>query len=295
MIDQCHIYYVFGDDSVLSEIRNMTKDEMGILISAADFEGWNPGLHDSENFYACDPKGFWAGIDSNGDIVSTLGFVNYPDSDFSFVGLYIVMPEHRHQGNGYQLWKEVFERNPGRNVGLDGVSSQIQNYVKSGFAINNLNHRYVGRDISMNRGSRNLVDASSVNFNDLSAYDASHFPARREDFLRSWIKNSHRSIVYVVNNKIKGFGVIRECSRGYKIGPLFCDTHDIALDIFSELVKGLNKKEIYLDIMGKNASARALVDMLGMEQIFSTTRMYTGNCPKVDWNGVFGITSFELG
>lgn len=284
-----------GDINLLSEIRNVKRNEMDVLIDAAKSEGWNPGLNDAECFYSCDNNGFWVGLDDDERIVSTLSFVNYPDSDFSFVGFYITFPEYRNEGYGHSLWNEVFRRNPNRNAGLDGVPAQVDNYIKSGFKSNNVNHRYCGQDLRSSGDTRCIVDADAIKFEDICIYDRMHFPARRDAFLRSWICNSHRSITYMEGDNIRGLGVIRECYDGYRIGPLFSDNSSIAKDLLSGLVNGLEGNKIYLDIMDNNYEAGTLVQNIGMRPIFSTSRMYTRGCPDVCWNNVFGITSFELG
>ena len=41
-------------------IRNMTRPELDELVDWAAREGWNPGLHDAELFWATDPAAFIA-------------------------------------------------------------------------------------------------------------------------------------------------------------------------------------------------------------------------------------------
>jgi len=41
-------------------IRNMTRAEVGELVGWAVGEGWNPGVHDAELFWAADPEAFVA-------------------------------------------------------------------------------------------------------------------------------------------------------------------------------------------------------------------------------------------
>ena len=38
-------------------IRRMSKSELDRALDWAAAEGWNPGLHDAESFYAVDPQG----------------------------------------------------------------------------------------------------------------------------------------------------------------------------------------------------------------------------------------------
>ena len=38
-----------------------------------------------------------------------------------------------------------------------------------------------------------------------------------------------------------------------------------------------------------------LVNRHHMEKVFETARMYTGQKPGIDTDGIFGVTTFELG
>ncbi len=39
-------------------IRTMARSEIDLAIEWAAREGWNPGLHDADCYFAADPKGF---------------------------------------------------------------------------------------------------------------------------------------------------------------------------------------------------------------------------------------------
>ena len=61
---------------------------------------------------------------------------------FGFLGFYIARPEIRGKGYGIRVWRAGMARLQGRNVGLDGVVAQQDNYRKSGFRLawNNIRH-----------------------------------------------------------------------------------------------------------------------------------------------------------
>ena len=94
---------------------------------------------------------------------------------------------------------------------------------------------------------------------------------------------------------MRGYGTIRRCVAGYKIGPLFADTREIADALFLSLANFAGKSAVCLDIAETNEDARALCERFGMARQFETARMYTGGTPAFDQGGVYGITTFELG
>jgi len=109
----------------------MTRDELHLAIDWATAEGWNPGLHDADCFYTADPNGFLVGLLVD-EPVATISAVKYGTS-FGFIGFYIVKPEYRGKGYGIQVWQAGLASLAGRNIGLDGVTAQQENYKESGF------------------------------------------------------------------------------------------------------------------------------------------------------------------
>jgi hypothetical protein len=94
---------------------------------------------------------------------------------------------------------------------------------------------------------------------------------------------------------VRGYGVIRECREGLKIGPLFADDAEIAANLFAALCARAGGQPVYLDVPEVNAAAMALATSHGMKEVFATARMYRGEIPELPLDGIFGVTTFELG
>jgi hypothetical protein len=184
-----------------------------------------------------------------------------------------------------------------RNIGLDGVVAQQDNYRKSGFKLAYRNIRFSGPAARGDAqvGGR-IVDLTQVPFDALAAYDRPLFPAARQGFLRAWIgQPGHVALGLVEDGALKGYGVVRPCRRGSKIGPLFADREDVADTLFTTLSTRAPEGPVYLDVPESNQAAVALAERHGMTPVFETARMYTGPAPAVDLTRIFGVTSFELG
>ena len=210
-------------DSVFT-IRRMNPGDLELALEWAAREGWNPGMSDSDCFYHTDPCGFFLGL-LDGEPVGCISAVSY-DSTFGFIGLYIVRPEYRGQGFGIRLWNVALDYLGDRNVGLDGVIAQQDNYKRSGFrlAYRNIRYEYVGHGSD----AGGLVDLEEVSFAELVAYDAGIFPSPRPDFLRRWVRQPEGAAIgCLANGRLAGYGVIRACRNGFKIGPLFADDDEI--------------------------------------------------------------------
>jgi predicted N-acetyltransferase YhbS len=277
-------------------IRNMTRSEVEhIAIEWAGEESWNPGLHDADCFYAADPSSFFIGT-IEGEPVSCISVVKYEHS-FAFLGFYIVKDKYRGKGLGIKIWNAAIKNLSSYNIGLDGVIDQQSNYRKSGFEFAYNNIRYEGLAKPNNFKPYNIVELSKVPFMDLFDYDSKLFPAPRYNFLQNWLKQpeSH-GLVYLKNGKIYGYGLLRKCKIGYKIGPLFADNYEIAENIFLALNNTmLPSTAIFLDTPEVNLYAMKLAKNYGMQKVFETARMYTKKQPAIDLNKIFGVSSFELG
>ena len=275
------------------QIRTMTESELGFAVDLAAAEGWNPGLHDARCFYRADPRGFLIAV-LDGHPIGCISAVSYADR-FGFVGLYIVVPQHRGKGFGIALWREATARLQGHNIGLDGVVAQQENYRKSGFHLAYRNIRYSGRAWPNPPDCPAIVPLSGLSPAMIANYDARFFPAPRQDFLASWISQPDSlALGFIRGGQLAGYGVIRTCRSGRKVGPLFADDPKIAHDLLLHLAAGAGT-ELFLDVPEANPAAVALAEEFGMQKVFETARMYTGEPPTVDLQGTFGITTFELG
>jgi ribosomal protein S18 acetylase RimI-like enzyme len=277
------------------KIRAIKRNELDIPIEWAAKEGWNPGLYDADTFHAVDTKGFYMGFIGDKPI-SSISAVAY-DNDFAFLGFYIVKPKHRGRGYGYKLWQESLKHLPTQNIGLDGVVDQQENYKKSGFKLAYRNIRYEGKGTDNKSKWPNLVLLSKVPFKQILEYDNKIFPVPRPTFLKLWIKQPESLAVgYVKNKKLQGYGMVRKCRTGYKVGPLFADSRKIADTIFQKLRVFVGKKSpIFLDVPETNKDAVALAKKYKMKPMFETARMYTKSFPDTPIKKVFGVTTFELG
>src|SRR3989344_297741 len=277
------------------QIRPATRKELDIMVEWAAKEGWNPGLYDADAFYATDPKGFLIGFLDNQPI-ACISAVSYGQS-FGFLGFYITKKEFRGQGYGIQVWNKAISYLKTQNSGLDGVVEQQNNYKKSGFELAHNNARYQFNSRKFSQDDPNIVPANAVTFDDLNQYDNKFFPVDRRTFLSEWIKQpKSTTFVYTVDNKICGYGMIRKCRTGDKIGPLFADNFEIADKLFKTLVSSIEENSpVFLDIPEINPNAVTLVGLHKMEKVFATARMYTKKFPELPTDRIYGVTTFELG
>ncbi|MEX0307293.1 MAG: GNAT family N-acetyltransferase [Ruegeria sp.] len=283
-------------------IRALTADELQTAVDWAGQEGWNPGLHDAVCFRSSDPEGFKGGF-LDGQMIASASAVNYDDA-YAFLGFYIVRPEFRGSGYGLQVAEAVKAHCQDRNMGMDGVVEQQDNYRKFGFELAYDNYRFAGTVggilDALGRVQDSRVRPINALTDDLKSYDRGLFPAARDTFLQGWLDApSHVSRVFEENGQIKGYATLRRCLSGYKVGPLFADNPHIAqallISLLTTLAADQAEAEVFIDKPNPNAQAMELAQQLGLTKVFETGRMYSSHAPDIDLDRIYGITTFELG
>ncbi|NLV24719.1 MAG: GNAT family N-acetyltransferase [Deltaproteobacteria bacterium] len=275
------------------KIRRMKSEEVDFAIEMAIAEGWNPGIHDGELFYETDPEGFFI-AELGGKPVGCASAVAYDDK-FGFLGLYVVKPEFRRKEIGMKLTEKCLEHLGERNIGLDGVVENEKKYQKvMKFRSSYSNLRFEGKGAG--EIPEGLVEISEIAFEKLTEYDRRMFPAPRHGFLEKWIKQpASYAFAAMEAGNLKGYGVIRKCRQGYKIGPLFADMGSTAEKIFMALKASVPEQNFYFDVPEPNKKAMEIAKKYNMNVMFRTIRMYSREEPDIELDKVYGVTSFELG
>ena len=283
---------------MIDKIRRLKPSEFPLAVEWAAKEGWNPGQADAEVFFNADPEGFWAAFDKKG-MAAVMSAVQY-SSDFGFVGFYICREDRRGSGLGYRLWQTVLKDSVLKTTGLDGVVDQQDNYRKSGFEFAHRNVRYGGIVQTQMPSNDDLFDLLIDDIAIIDAFEQTSklFAESRIEFLRGWIGNeNHTALGLKGPMGVRGYGVIRPCEEGHKVGPLFAANAEDAQILFDALLASREDQggKVFLDVPQPNQAAIDLATRHDMQPEFETARMYKGQAPELDLDMTFGISSFELG
>jgi GNAT superfamily N-acetyltransferase len=283
-------------------IRNMDRPEVDELVGWAAREGWNPGLHDADAFWATDPDAFIA-AELEGELIGGGAITSY-GGDFGFMGFFIVRPEYRGRGFGNTLWHQRRERllsrlRRGASIGLDGVFDMQAYYAQGGFTFSHRNMRFraePGAAAASTPHDERIVPLSTVPFDLVRDYDRACFPADRATFLREWLwLPDSAALGCLVDDTLLGYGVVRRCGEGCKIGPLFADDTSVAEALYGTLAAFAAGGPLFLDAPENNPAALDFVRKHQMVEVFGCARMYLGPAPDVAHERIFGVTTFELG
>lgn len=280
------------------QFKKLDFNGLKTLIEWAKAEGWNPSPYDAEVFWATDNDGFY-GFFYDGELIAGGAIVSY-NGQFGFMGLFLVKSAFRANGIGRKLWYKrrdmlLSRLEKGAAIGMDGVVAMQPFYQKGGFEIAFKDERYekIGQAFDVHQ---NISTIHENDFENVLAFDKRGFGFARPQFLKPWLNmpNNH-CFKFVENDILKGFAVLRKANFGYKIAPLFAENPVVAEELYKACLNAAIGETVYLDIPVINENAVNLVKKYDAKYVFECGRMYYGEPPKIDFDLVFGITSFELG
>ena len=102
-------------------------------------------------------------------------------------------------------------------------------------------------------------------------------------------------MVALRDGELAGFAVMRRSASSSRVGPRFATTPAIAGSLVSALAQKTEAAAVAIDVPDRNKAAVALAEGMGLKPSFETARMYTGADPEVNYAGLYGVTSLELG
>ncbi len=276
----------------------LSKPQVIELLDWAKNEGWNPGLSDAEIFWQTDNEGFYGFFNGN-EMIAGGSIVSY-NGEFGFMGLFIVKPAYRHLGIGKKIWhlrkeKLLSRLKNGAAIGMDGVVDMQGFYSKGGFNLLFKDERYLcnGESFTVHNA---ISSITASDYDDIIKYDTMCFGFNRNQFIIPWINNLNSfAFKYKINDKLKGFAVMRKAVEGYKIGPLFADDFEVAEAMYKACLSAAQNQKVFIDIPLSNQDAIKLVNQFNAIPVFQCGRMYHGTPPQLPLEKIFGITTFELG
>ncbi|WP_062268596.1 GNAT family N-acetyltransferase [Endozoicomonas arenosclerae] len=278
------------------EVITLKEEDTVAMFDWVRQQGWNPGLQDASTFYkAAHGHGALLGIKQGDRLAGVSGVFNHSHR-FAYFGLYIVHPDFREKGLGFEMTRHRLHLAGHRNIALDGVIEQCPTYRRTGFRAAHQSFRFCFKK-SLKPSGAKLTALKDITLIELLDYEQQGlFPCRRKAYLKAWLTQKD-AIGYcsLKDQTIQGYGVMRPCIEGFKIGPLFADTPDIAKEILLTLLSETQGAPAFCDIPEPNEQGVKLFQSLGDKTDFETIRMYNGYEPEMDYARIFGLTSLEAG
>jgi GNAT superfamily N-acetyltransferase len=275
-------------------IAPMSVEDVARALDWAAAEGWNPGLGDAAAFHAADPGGFLMGWIGREPVAAISAVRHSPD--FGFVGLFLVQPRFRSRGRGRAIWEAGLARLGERTIGLDGVPERQADYRRAGFKASHRTLRFQGPVTPA--PARGVVPVRPEHLPRLLAFDRESSGVERTAYLSAWFRDTptRRTLVLERDGEAAGYGTIRTCRSGFKVGPLrAADYREAAALLDTLALHAPPPAVIALDVPEPNHLALQLARDRLLQRVFETARMYRGAAPEQDHGGVFAEITLELG
>jgi hypothetical protein len=102
-----------------------------------------------------------------------------------------------------------------------------------------------------------LVELRSLPFGELLAFDAAIFGIERHRFLRAWIdRPPGHALACVKDGALAGYGVLRPCRVGAKVGPVLADDEEAADALLTGLLAAAGPgTEVFVDMPAREKCA----------------------------------------
>jgi len=275
--------------------RQMTLDELKILIARQNEESWDLSMNEAEAIYSVDPKGFFV-AELDGRIVGSLLIIKYGDG-FKYGTLYTVLKEFRGQGLGPQLFsygvkQADFERDDESSVG-ESEFHIWPIYDKRGWKIfcNEFEYKFLAKSHPKIEG---IVDLKTIPIEKLYAYDKKVFGYARESYLRILLNHKEHFGVAKLNNEgeIIGYGILKKIyDNWFKLAPFLADDKQTAIDIIKSAQSFIPGVYVSITMLDANENMMAIMKEheSEWENIFSGYRIYKSKLPNTDWSKSYGI------
>ncbi len=308
-------------DFITVKVRQaISAEDIAFVLDLSRREEWMMGKDDIELCFAADPDGFYLG-EVGREKVSHVSAVRYGGDELCFIGLYVVMSQHRRRGYGMKTWDYAWERvaEKCRSISLTAQKEMVSCYERQGFKSAWIDYRWMCRAEKVVSSSPVSLDCSSLiftsfkkcNLDNLLKYDTRVFGYSRKPFLRRLqdIPNSEGYIVSQPNGDIVGYCVLRKsfAKYGWYFGPWYANTTSIARALLSKAAGFLMDQPdsaslplLSCVIPGVNEEGLELARSIDPETLTEySVRMFAKSVPKVmeenSKHFVFGISSTDIG
>jgi ribosomal-protein-alanine N-acetyltransferase len=299
-------------------IRPLTGADIPAVTSWARREGFAPGAGDVAIYRQTDRQGLWVGW-LDGEPVGCIAGVRYTSS-YGFIGLFLVVPEHRGNGYGVALWRHALQHlEDVPCIGLEAAPERVVDYGSWGFQPASATTRWQRLGVELAPGGTEqaspqgkaapkagpepawcLVAGEAIPEDAVQHFDAQREPTPRPHFLHQWLHHPAGTVHALLDREgsCHGFGRIRPCllkaGAGWRIGPLVADTPSAARALLEGLLQR-HRGVVLIDGPGANPQAAPLLEGLGFVPLSQTLRMYRGPAPAVSLVDVYGLACLELG
>lgn len=261
-------------------IRQLQPSDLSFADSLRACAGWNQTLRDWQRFLNCEPDGCFVG-EWQGTPAATATTICY-GPDLGWIGMLLVHPDRRRNGLGSALLQHAIDHlhNRGtRCIKLDATPLGRPLYERFGFQAEDELTRWESPALPpIATDTESAITAMSEG--DLEAIvnlDQKSFGSRRRVLINELVGNSVHAVVHRGAKLSEfGYGMLREGSRAFYLGPVASERQDVGVRIIAHLLSKIPGRPVFWDVLDQNTSASALARKQGFTTQRKLLRMRLG-------------------
>lgn len=267
-------------------IRTLKENDIPAAQRLRELAGWNQTDQDWRSLLSFEPNGcFVAEMDGCvvGSATSTRYVPNSGPGSFGWIGMVLVDPDARRHGIGSALLKRCIQylKDCGvETVKLDATPMGRLVYEKLGFREEYNIERWDG--VAAKFTAARLQDCSFAqltpdDLDELEAFDASIFGARRPLVLEAWLRAwPECAVVARKSGRIAGYALARRGSKFQHVGPICGEREELCSALLSNVLGRLAGQQVIADFVTSNRFAAATARMFGLKHQRPLLRMAFG-------------------
>lgn len=278
------------------KIRAMTQADLSTCLSFTQAVKWPHQLHDWQLHF--DLGNGSVVVDQEDNVVGTILWWDF-GANYATVGL-VVVPDHM-QGNGLgrKLMNAVMEQAGSRNLQLVATLAGKRLYEQCGFV--EVGEIYQIQGTPNNRQAEALPEGvvckgiTDAQLAEIIALDNTAYQAERNTLITALLKQGPGVCLYQ-EDKLIGYGFVRDSGRGQTIGPIIANTDQSAIYIAAALLEKTTGF-VRFDLTEQGAALKAWTLSLDLEQVDAVCLMVKGEYLPNNDDSLFNyaLTSQALG
>jgi len=276
------------------EIRQMTKDDLGLGVRLTQEAGWNHLESDWLRFFNLGSEGSFVAEFEGRAVGTTMTFIS---NQVAWVAMVLVEKASRGKGIGTALLKHTLnylEMCKIETIRLDATHLGQPLYEKLGFLPEYEVARFKGF-APKSKVKPSVTTATTEMFTDIVEFDKRMAGTHRAKMLKALFREFSENLrVVMKNGVIEGFVTLHPGRIAIQIGPCTA-TRDAGPALLSDAFERCAGKAVFVDVPTDNVYAVQFVKANGLEIHRRFLRMYRGERIKDDINAIWASSGPEKG
>jgi GNAT superfamily N-acetyltransferase len=261
----------------------MTMEDLAFADSLRAAAGWNQTPQDWQRFLQCAPDGCFI-AERDAAPAGTATTTCYGQK-LGWIGMLLVDPRRRGSGIGSALLHQCLthlDSRRARCVKLDATPLGQKLYERFGFKAERSLTRWENPTPETRpfKSSKLPPSLAAIDLEAVVALDRKAFGVDRAQVLMAVVQRAVHGILHLAApGKADGYGLLREGSRAWYLGPVTAEHPDVAEEIIRHLLAQAGNRAVFWDALDANTPATSLARSLGFKPQRPLLRMFRGDDP----------------